>query len=235
MSVVLRAYIPSAWVPASPLDRFRCDGDRMIYGGDVRGPSANPPERTVPTGTLEPYRLQAEVVLVPPSGESALRIVGDPDFSAGLTTLFHKATTLTDSVIDDSDYEEEGDCDRLHRTGRLAGTSVGSASPPRGNVLALELDAGNPLTASPAINADVELDFRTSDTDGLVIDGEITHDCMPAFELYIDGTAAYTWAPSAATLGDLGRIGLCLAFPKNERGRFQCTRNAQGGFTCRGQ
>ena len=163
----------------------------MIFGGDGRGPSASPSERPVPTGTLEPYRLEAVVAVTPPSGESAWRIVGSPDFSAGLTTQFHKATTLTDNVIDDSDYDEEGDCDRLHRTGRLAGTP-GSASVRSGDVLAVDLGGGNPLATSPAINADVELDFRTSDADGLIIDGEIAHDCMPAFELYIDGTAAYT-------------------------------------------
>ena len=108
--------------------------------------------------------------------------------------------------------------------------------------MALELEGANPLVPLVllpeefvTINASVELDFRISDTEGLVIDGEIAHDCMPAFELYVDGTAAYTWAPSTATLGSLGRIGVCLAPPKNERGSFQCTKDSQGGFTCRGQ
>ena len=210
----------------------------MIYGGDGRGPSANPSARTVPTNpvkTLQPYRLQAELVLTPPSEESALRLVGAPDMSAGLTTLFHKATTLADSVIDDDDYDEEGDCDRLHRTGLLEEDHIGSARV-RGDVLAVELDGDNPLAlGSPNINASLELDFRTSATAGLVIDGEITHDCMPAFELYIEGTSAYTWAPSAATLKSPGLIAACLGPPKNKRGRFQCTGNPQGGLACRGQ
>ncbi|MXX76576.1 MAG: hypothetical protein F4210_11845 [Holophagales bacterium] len=103
----------------------------------------------------------------------------------------------------------------------------------------LELEGANPLVPLVSrpleIDASVELDFRTSDSDGLVIDGEIRHDCMPAFELYIDGTAAYTWAPSATTLGSASRIAACLFTPENERGRFQCTENSQGGFTCRGR
>ena len=239
LDVVLRAYIPPAWVPPSPLDLFRCFGG-MIYGGDGRGPSANPSAGTVPTNpvkTLQPYRLQAELVLTPPSGESALRLVGDPDMSAGLTTLFHKATTLADSVIDDDDYDEEGDCDRLHRTGLLEEDHIGSARV-RGDVLAVELDGDNPLAlGSPNINASLELDFRTSATAGLVIDGEITHDCMPAFELYIGGTSAYTWAPPAATLKNPAEIARCLSpiFSVAERGRFACTEDSQGGFTCRGQ
>ena len=208
----------------------------MIFGGDGRGPSANPAARTVPTNpvaTLEPYRLQAEFVLAPPSEESALKIVSKSR-EAGLTTQFHKATTLADGVIDDDDYDGEGDCYRLHRTRQLGG-SLGNETL-AGGTLTLELEGGNPLvTRSPEINAELELDFRTSAPDGLIIDGEITHDCMPAFELYIDGTAAYTWAPSAATLGSLGGIGLCLGPPKNERGRFRCTGNSQGGFTCRGR
>lgn len=207
----------------------------MIFGGDARGPSANPPVRTVPTGTLEPHRLQAALRLAPPSGGAELRLVGTASYAAGLTTQFHKATTLADNVIDDNDYDGVGDCNRLHRTARLGGTP-GSETLRGGNVLALELGGANPLVFPRVeINASLELSFRTSATEGLVIDGEIAHDCMPAFELYIEGAAAYTWAPSDATLGNLGLIGACLLPPKNERGRFQCTGDAQGGITCRGR
>ena len=239
LDVVLRAYIPSAWVPASPLDLLRCRFDPMIFGGDGRGPSANPPARTVPTNpvqTLEPYRLHAVVVVVPPSEQAALRLVGNSDISAGLTTLFHKATTLADSVIDDNDYDGERDCHRLHRTALLGG-KTGSARVRSGDVLVVELDGANPLAlGSPKINASLELDFRTSATDGVIIDGEVTHDCMPAFELFIDGTAAYTWAPSAATLGSEFQIAWCLSpLSRNIRGRLQCTENSEGGLTCRGR
>ena len=206
----------------------------MIFGGDGRGPSATPPARIVPTATLEPYRFEATLVLAVPSEQSALRLLSQ-SYSAGLTTQFHKATTLADGVVDDNDYDEEGDCHRLHRTERLGGT-VGSATLSGGAALALELGGADPLVFPPVeANASLELNFRTSATDGLIIDGEIAHDCMPAFELYIEGAAAYSWAPSAGTLGDLIRIGLCLIPPKNERGRFECTENSQGGFTCRGQ
>ena len=206
----------------------------MIFGGDGRGPSATPPARIVPTATLEPYRFEATLVLAVPSEQSALRLLSE-SYSAGLTTQFHKATTLADGVVDDNDYDEEGDCHRLHRTERLGGT-VGSATLSGGAALALELGGANPLVVlSPQINASLELDFRTSATDGLVIDGEITHDCMPAFELYIEGAPAYRWAPSAGTLGSQLAILNCLRPPKSERGRFECTENSQGGFTCRGQ
>ena len=233
LDVVLRAYIPSAWVPSPP--SLRCLS--MIFGGDDRGPSATPPARTVPTDpvqTLEPYRLEASLVLAVTSEQSALRLLSE-SYSAGLTTHFHRATTLADGVVDDNDYDEEGDCHRLHRTDRLGGT-VGSATLPGGAALALELGGANPLVFPPVeINASLELNFRTSATDGLIIDGEIAHDCMPAFELYIEGAAAYSWAPSAGTLGSQVRIALCLAPPKTGRGRFECTENSQGGFTCRGQ
>jgi hypothetical protein len=197
----------------------------MIFGGDDRGPSA---------GTLNPYRLQAAVVLEAPSEQSALRLVGDGDFTAGVTTQFHKATTLADGVIDDNDYDELGDCHRRHRSGQYDGEK-GSATL-RGNALALELKGGNPLVVlAPKINASLDLDFRRSAAGDLVIDGEIAHDCMPAFELYIEGVAAYSWAPPAATLGSAVKILHCLRPPMSERGSLQCTENSQGRFTCRGQ
>jgi hypothetical protein len=203
----------------------------MIFGGDGRGPSVAPPARTVPAGTLEPYRLEGSLLLEVPSDLAALRLLGSPDFSAGLTTQFHKATTLGDGVVDDNDYDKEGDCDRLHQTGRLGGMP-GSATV-SGRALAMELAGANPLVFPRVqINASLDLDLRRSATGDLVIDGEIAHDCMPAFELYIDGVAAYEWAPSSATLGSASRIAWCLA-RKNQRGRFECTENSQGVFTCR--
>lgn len=239
IDIVLRAYIPSAWVPSAPAVRClrRGKDPKMIFGGDGRGPSPTPQVRRwgTPRRVLQPYRLQAELVLEAPSEQSALRLVSQ-GYSAGLTTQFHKKSTLLDGVINRLDYDQTEDCDRLDRTAQLTGT-LGSATLRGRAALALELRGGNPLVFSLFglldINAEVELDFRTSATGALVVDGEISHDCMPAFELYVKGATAYRWNPSPATLTSQTGIVGCLRPPNDdETGRVRCTENSQGEFTC---
>ena len=234
----MRAFIPWKWATASPLFCTSAGSTSFeIHGGDSRDTAAAPPLRlpsgkTDPDGqqlVLEPYRLSASVLLPPPFRPSSTTLL-EREFHAGLSTAFARTSTLADSELDDDDYDNTyGDCYRVHRTGRTdAGRYSYALFSQKADkqILSIALEGGNPLApVAPPITADVSLTVTASSgspSDGIVIDGSVSHDCMPAHEIYIDGVEAYSWQPESALADNPVGIVACLSGIGKQSREFRC-------------
>ncbi len=212
--VVVRAFIPWKWVATPPF--VYCNNLRggLIFGGDDRGPMANPALRelagkTNPEGAalvLEAFRLSASIVIPPvePSDPDGPVAALQTLYAVGSSTEFHRGSTLQDGELNLDDYDNVyDDCFRINRvaTANIGSKDVGTVLGKKADRIVVDarmqgkIPLNLPSWPIPNINWEADLSIALGTTTTEALKGEIKHDCMPAYEVYFDDTLAYHWKP----------------------------------------
>ena len=128
--------------------------------------------------------------------------------------LLHNAKTLTEEEMD--------------RRLTFEKDALGS-----GYRVALDFAGGDPLVpGAPKADVQLELDIGKGTTGSLEIQGTISHDCTPAWELYVEGESAYVWEPSDEQQLSATKITTCLLNLGGIGGTVRCSENEEGDLKC---
>jgi hypothetical protein len=200
-------FIPVPYVLGPPVlyDPFMgCeDGPAMVYAGDDRGPD---PDAVT-------YRTKSAVKVVAEEACSPSGVVEGSLLKDVHPTKVYAFNALDDGVLDASDDDATGDCDRLHLVA-TASSSEFEITPERISPTAVKVHfAGNAKNPLAPLSFGITWEFD------VIIDSEVNrwtligaHDCYPAHELYINNGRIFFNAPDSNTFGE---IAICLSPPMN--------------------
>ncbi|MEM7582803.1 MAG: hypothetical protein AAF560_05440 [Acidobacteriota bacterium] len=229
-AVVIRAFIPVNYATSpNPLDICRqfippstfIDKNR-IFAGDDRGFEAIPDTKPLHPLYPEKYRMKQEITMIPDESRSSQGYLSGTHFAGAGETLTYTEASAADGQIDQTDWDWPNldDCIRFHayavgevtrnfNVQRLASNKVKGTFSAAGP---------NPLSAfSPDIDWNFEITLEKPNPGIVAWTVHAQHDCMPAYEVFINNQLVYSFMPGGVTGNTISSFEFlrCLPWPMN--------------------
>lgn len=201
--VTVRSFIPRPWVYGPEPGCIGADGRQMIYNGN---------DRTYERMNFS-VKTMSRVILLPDTGAE---VPGTRYNYTGPTRRYEAATGLAPNGV--TLYEDSvlHDCYKLDDRG-YASTSdmhidIAGSAASKFATARMYGSAGNPLTppgVTPNINWDVTVQVSKANPMVPTYSILFTHDCFPAFEVYVGSQRIHEWTPTG--YNPITDIAYCLS------------------------